>query len=56
MNHLTDELRVNSPMNPNEAILKSNSIWGMLRALESFSQIIIPSENDGEVHIYTAEF
>lgn len=40
-------LEINSPHVQNQAILSSRSVWGVLRGLETFSQLIVPSD-DGD--------
>jgi len=45
----SDNISVNTPSEPGSASLESRSIWGILRGLETLSQIIIPGDNDGEV-------
>lgn len=49
---VTDRLEINSPRVTNRAILSSKSVWGILRGLETFSQLIIPSDS-GDTVSYT---
>ena len=40
-----DEIKIDTADRPLEGMIVSNSIWGMLRGLESFSQLIYTSQN-----------
>ena len=47
---LSDELKIDSPDEPNRARLIAFSVWGILRGLESFSQLVhINHEHGGLV-------
>ena len=42
---ILDEIKIDATDRPNEGIIVSESIWGMLRGLESFSQLVYTSQN-----------
>lgn len=42
---VADELRINSPDLPGAALLTSQSVWGILRGMETFSQLLSLDES-----------
>jgi len=40
-----DEIKIDATDKPREGIILSQSVWGILRGLESFSQLIYASQN-----------
>lgn len=51
MYSVADELRINSPDTQGAAILTSQSVWGVLRGLETFSQLLTQDETGTAVSV-----
>ena len=43
--YFEDEIKIDATDRPRDGMIVSNSIWGILRGLESFSQLIYTSQN-----------
>jgi hypothetical protein len=48
---VADELRINSPDLPGAALLTSQSVWGILRGMETFTQLLSLDETGTVVSI-----
>jgi hypothetical protein len=48
---VADELRINSPDVQGAALLTSQSVWGILRGLETFSQLLSLDETGTAVSV-----
>jgi len=49
---VADELRINSPDLEGAALLTSQSVWGVLRGLETFSQLLALDETGTAVSVW----
>jgi hypothetical protein len=48
---VADELRINSPDLPGAALLTSQSVWGILRGMETFTQLLSLDETGTAVSV-----